>query len=63
MHLIIVVFGPVNQWLMSCTLQSPVLLPGLISPQHLSHMSLISAALFPVSLHLHLSPLVSLVCI
>ena len=34
----------------------PVLLPRLIPPPRLSHISLVSTALFPVSLHLHPVP-------
>lgn len=34
----------------------PALLPGLISPLNLSRTSLVSAALFPASLHLRLHP-------
>ena len=40
----------------------PVLLPALIVPPHLSHISLISAAPFPPSLHLHIIPLLVWFC-
>lgn len=47
-----------------CSVSPPVFLvlhPSLIVLPHLSHISLVSTALFPVSLHLPLIPVVSLV--